>query len=48
VSESEVEEVIKEIRRMPVTSDEKIRLLRAWGKENGVEITEEHIRKLLE
>jgi hypothetical protein len=48
VSESELEEVIKEIKRMPITSDEKIRLLRAWGKENGVEIRDEHIQKLFE
>jgi hypothetical protein len=38
--------VIEEIKRMPVTTDEKIQLLRAWGEENGVEITDEHIEKL--
>jgi len=47
VSESEVDAVIEEIKGMPITTDEKIQMLRAWGKENGVEITDEHIQKLL-
>jgi hypothetical protein len=47
VSESEIEAVIEEIKSMPIPTDQKIQLLQAWGKENGVEITDEHIQKLL-
>lgn len=47
MSESEIEAVIEEIKRMPIPSDQKLQVLRAWGKEHGVEINDEHIQKLL-
>jgi hypothetical protein len=47
LSEEEIEAVIEEIKSMPISVDEKIELLKAWGEQNGVQITDEHIQKLL-
>ena len=47
MSEEEVREVIAEIKRMPLSTEEKIKMLEAWLREHKLENKREYIDELL-
>ena len=47
MSEEEVREAIQEIKRMPLSTEEKIEMLEAWLKEHKIEKKKEYIDELL-
>jgi len=48
LSQVEKDELIEHVKSLPISNEEKVRVLRELGAEYGIEITEDDIRRLLE
>ena len=48
MSQVDKEELIEHVKSLPISGQEKVRVLQELGREYGIEITEEDIRKIFD